>query len=387
MAGISDADIVDLGMPKAPSKDGMGSTSPSADMSRLKELLPTVNSPSLSGEANGVDTSNVNVGATSAKDGGSAVDTETLFQRKTVELSKRVESLTKAPPERGVKDSGKVTQNPKTPFQRKTVDLNERVTSLTKAILESGVIGRGEITQNPETPFQRKTVELNERVKSLTKATPESGVNGSGEVVRKFLHCEECSASGTSVCDSCKKVFLSDEWRDLNTDWSKRKLAPPRRKSMTVADSKRLSLALPKDSSLLEAQQTIAALKADKARLEAELQGATEQNEELADELDGYKRALKFARNFIESEAVEHKHRKSEYTTQSKVAALVEMYRKQLAQVTDENVKLSNALNAYQMSKGFVRNYEATNNLAAEETEPVYHRQVEKAGAFTWTLE
>ena len=93
-----------------------------------------------------------------------------------------------------------------------------------------------------------KTAALHARVHTLIKTSPvNDDKKGGNEVVRKFLHCEDCS-KGRGICDSCKKIFLSDEWRDLNSDWSKRKMNSPRRRKSSAAaqPSSLLSSPMPK---------------------------------------------------------------------------------------------------------------------------------------------
>ena len=135
---------------------------------------------------------------------------------------------------------------------------------------------------------------------------------------------------------------------------------------------------------------------------------AEEKNQELVDELDGYKRALKFARNFIESETVEYKNRKREHTMHSKVTALVEMYRKQLQEVTEENNRLAadneRVRAANEKQSMTIHNLIMTKTLEDFHVEQnssegsagqksnrvtasaVHTRKVENAGAFTWEL-
>jgi hypothetical protein len=255
-----------------------------------------------------------------------------------------------------------------------------------------------------------KTAALHARVHTLIRTSPVNDPKkGGGEVVRKFLHCEDCS-KGRGICDSCKKIFLSDEWRELNSDWSKRKSESPRRRKSSVVVQPPAALTAPMPKTEKEkTDRLVQKLIAEKRELQAALDVAEEKNQELADELDGYKRALKFARNFIESETVEYKNRKKESTVHSKVTALVEMYRKQLQEVTQENNRLAedneNKKAAIEKQSMTIQNLimtktiddfhdeqdnsekvKAGQNGNGRNTAAVHTRQVESAGAFTWEL-
>ena len=130
-----------------------------------------------------------------------------------------------------------------------------------------------------------------------------------------------------------------------------------------------------------------------KQPLETALLSANNRYDELNDELDGYKRALKFARNFIETEALEHKNRKSDYKVQQQISNLVAMYQNQLKEVSEENARLAAALgrasantnklttasNSYETSLKSDGRQNANASL-------IHQGKIASTGAFTWEL-
>jgi hypothetical protein len=250
-----------------------------------------------------------------------------------------------------------------------------------------------------------KTKALTKNVHSLIDLKPKKEVQEGSAVVRKFLRCQDCS-NGSGICDSCKKVFLSDEWRDLHSGWSKRPISPERRRGKTVGTIAGIPGKSPKRRNTIHTNReakTIHKLMVEKAALETALLSANNRYDELQDELDGYKRALKFARNFIETEALEYKNRKNDYQAQQQVANLVTMYRKQLQEISEENARLAAALQTATLHGQFHNNnnanarhnnntsYNSSNmnrNMTDSNTSnPLLHsRKVSSTGAFTWEL-
>lgn len=203
-----------------------------------------------------------------------------------------------------------------------------------------------------------------------------------------------------------KKFFLSDEWRDLHSDWSKRPISPERKRGKTVGTIAGISGKSPKRRNMIHANReakTIHKLMVEKAALETALLSANNRYNELQDELDGYKRALKFARNFIETEALEYKNRKNDYQAQQQVTNLVTMYRKQLQEISEENSRLAAALEAATLHRHFQENNNSgsrsgnTNSFDypnmdgnakdGNTNNPLLNsRKVSSTGAFTWEL-
>ncbi len=246
-----------------------------------------------------------------------------------------------------------------------------------------------------------KTKALTKNVKTLIDSKPKTSIPEGSAVVRKFLRCQECS-KGSGICDSCKKVFLSDEWRDLHSDWSKRPVSPERRRGKTVGTIAGISGKSPKRRSTMHATKdakTIHKLMVEKAALETALLSANNRYDELQDELDGYKRALKFARNFIETETLEYKNAKNDDQAQQQVSNLVAMYRKQLQEISEENARLAAALQAATMNGQFNsnnnnnndnsqpnHNKEYVSNNSNTNNSLLHSRKVASTGAFTWEL-
>ena len=248
-------------------------------------------------------------------------------------------------------------------------------------------------------PTSEKTKVLTNNVRDLLDAKSPKGVSGTA-VVRKFLRCQECS-KGDGICDSCKKVFLSDEWRDLHSDWSKRPaLATSERKRGktigTIAGTSGKSPSRRKAARIGRESKQVHKLLVEKAALETALLSANNRYEELNDELDGYKRALKFARNFIETEAVEHKNRKHDHNVQQQISNLVAMYQSQLREVSEENARLAAALERASMRSTNTHTLISASKPPDSSTKSEYGQnknaslvhqgKVASTGAFTWEL-
>ena len=241
-----------------------------------------------------------------------------------------------------------------------------------------------------------KTKVLTNSVRDLLEVKSTKEVSGTA-VVRKFLRCQECS-KGDGICDSCKKVFLSDEWRDLHSDWSKRptlaRSERTRGKTIgTIAGTSGKSPSRRKATRIGRESKQVHKLLVEKAALETALLSANNRYDELNDELDGYKRALKFARNFIETEALEHKNRKSDYKVQQQISNLVAMYQNQLKEVSEENARLAAALGRASANTNKLttasNSYETSLKSDGRQNgnaSLIHQGKIASTGAFTWEL-
>ena len=214
---------------------------------------------------------------------------------------------------------------------------------------------------------------------------------------RTFLRCEKC-ASMTGMCDNCRRIFITGKWRDVHHEWgAEHRAKEDVVQSPSSAKAPGLDRRAAADIKLEEDEEGSSALypgiygrslgrvpsfqeellqhvqqptelervRNEKARLQVALAAAHKREAFLLEQLDGYKRALRFARNFIESErpqptpktsAASGGTRFGTATTaggrtggegagpQIKLQRLVNVYRQQLARLTSDNQRLAHAL-------------------------------------------
>jgi hypothetical protein len=158
--------------------------------------------------------------------------------------------------------------------------------------------------------------------------------------VRRLLKCEECATKEGGMCDTCRQVFLSKKWISVHPEWESRdKNDEKRTRSGGGSESNSKRSLWPSAKSVLSLS------KQDERKMVEQLSAARDREQTLLEELDAYKRALRFARNFIELENhADTSKRKKLSVENAKLREAVKMYQTQLVNVTSENQRLASAL-------------------------------------------
>ena len=157
--------------------------------------------------------------------------------------------------------------------------------------------------------------------------------------VRQLLKCAECASKQGGMCDSCRQVFLSKEWITLHPEWESRGQKDKEKTASLANTSSTRKKAWPSAKSVL----TLA--KPDERKLVEQLGAARDREQTLLEELDAYKRALRFARNFIELEHHGDTTKMKKINNENKkLREAVRMYQGQLNHVSSENQRLAGAL-------------------------------------------
>ena len=154
------------------------------------------------------------------------------------------------------------------------------------------------------------------------------------------------------MCDKCRGLFLSDDWRALHPAWESRKDAGADEEAtagLTAAGLSGNAVMAAAAGSTGSKSATTSKVRArlSERELIEKLGESRDREQSLLEELDAYKRALRFARNFIELE--QHAHAdagrgQALASENAKLREAVKMYQDQLSKVTRENEKLSAVL-------------------------------------------
>ena len=182
---------------------------------------------------------------------------------------------------------------------------------------------------------------------TTTTTTPTQNTTNTAEpptrdlsAIRRLLKCKECASKDSGMCDSCRHVFLSKEWISLHPEWKAKDevnkqnhTTSPQKSSTSKWPSAKKILALNHNKFSSERQ------------LVEQLGLARDREQTLLEELDAYKRALRFARNFIELEHQGDTSKMKKLVQENKkLREGVKMYATQLSHVTNENQRLASAL-------------------------------------------
>ena len=189
-----------------------------------------------------------------------------------------------------------------------------------------------------------------------TAALHEHAKSTSARKTRRFLHCSKC-ANMVGMCESCREIFITGRWRDVHHGWKKVEKETDVGKIESTRPLENDRRTFQEQKSMPNSRETIRTnsssptelerLRNEKAALHAALLAAQRREDYLVDELDGYKRALRFARNFIETEhesARERVVRKPQLSKNEKLQRLVDVYREQLSRLSSDNQRLAFAL-------------------------------------------
>ena len=95
------------------------------------------------------------------------------------------------------------------------------------------------------------------------------------------------------MCDSCRNLFLSDNWRAIHPEWESRKDSMNDGAKAMAGGGRNGTDTVSKSS---------AGVRLTERELIERLGESRDREQSLREELDAYKRALRFARNFIELE-------------------------------------------------------------------------------------
>ena len=66
--------------------------------------------------------------------------------------------------------------------------------------------------------------DLRERRQSLRSgAIASNGAGGSRAKMRSLLRCDQCEHLDSGVCDTCRALFASDKWVEMDPEWRDRR--------------------------------------------------------------------------------------------------------------------------------------------------------------------